>query len=217
MPVYRDENGNIIEEKTRQVDPDGSTISTQKTRSDQTHADETPTVPPSRGGSRFDQPTVKSSRPEATPASAERPSADVGAKTVLAGTRKKPAEPGEAAAPATDDPVVGWLVVIDGPGRGNAVALGVGRNSIGRDSSERVSLAFGDMEISRQQHLVITYDHRSRRFFAQPGSGQNLAYIGDEPILGTLELTPFSDISMGSTTVRFVALCGKEFDWSADA
>src|SRR5579863_6049785 len=38
------------------------------------------------------------------------------------------------AAKASDDPVVGWVVVVDGPGKGNALPLGYGMNEIGRGS-----------------------------------------------------------------------------------
>ena len=43
-----------------------------------------------------------------------------------------------------DDPVVGWLVVVDGyPGKGNYVHLGFGMNGIGRNETNRIQLDFG--------------------------------------------------------------------------
>src|SRR5688572_26193414 len=75
------------------------------------------------------------------------------------------------------DPVVGWLVVIFGPGRGASLNLGYGRNSIGRGDEERVSLHFGDEQISRIGHAILTYDPRSRKYFLQAGQGPNLTYI----------------------------------------
>ncbi|MEO0017489.1 MAG: hypothetical protein RLZZ522_772 [Verrucomicrobiota bacterium] len=56
------------------------------------------------------------------------------------------------ASPAEDlpeGPVVGWLVVVEGPGRGKSVTLGYGMNAIGREPGNRVVLPFGDMQISR--------------------------------------------------------------------
>ena len=43
-----------------------------------------------------------------------------------------------------DDPTVGWLVVVDGPGKGQVRRLGYGVNSLGRGGKSRVKLDFGD-------------------------------------------------------------------------
>lgn len=111
------------------------------------------------------------------------------------------------------DPVVGWLVVIAGPGQGRVLSLGYGTNSIGRSESERVQLDFGDDQISRSNHAVITYDMRGRRFYVQHGGGKNLTYLGDLPVLAPTELPSFAHISIGGTTLRFVPLCGSDFEW----
>lgn len=120
----------------------------------------------------------------------------------------------EAAGGQADDPVVGWVVVVDGPGRGASVPLGYGMNSVGRAKTERVCLPFGDEQISRSQHAVITYDPRGRKFFVQHGGGKNLTYIGsDEPVLVPTQLKGGEDITMGKTRLRFVPFCGVHFDW----
>ena len=72
-----------------------------------------------------------------------------------------------------DNPVVGWLVVIKGKGQGCFVRLGYGINSIGRSNTNRVSLNFGDNEISPERHIVLIYDTRQREFFIQQGEGKN--------------------------------------------
>src|SRR5258708_7684207 len=86
------------------------------------------------------------------------------------------------------DPVVGWLVVLSGPGRGNARRLGYGQNSIGRDKSERVPLDFGDSSISRTRHCFIIYEPRKRQYFLRPGDGANLTYINGELLAETRPL-----------------------------
>lgn len=113
----------------------------------------------------------------------------------------------------TDDPVVGWLVVVSGPGRGKALALTYGMNSIGRSSDERVRLDFGDEQISRKGHAMVTYDPRGRRFFVQHGGGANLTYLEEQPLLVPSPLSGGEMISLGETTVRFVPFCGPDFDW----
>jgi len=111
------------------------------------------------------------------------------------------------------DPVVGWLVVIAGPGRGNAVRLGYGQNSIGRDREERARLEFGDTSISRKKHCFIIYEPRKRQFILRPGDSANLAYLNGELVSESRPLAAGNLIELGKTTLRFVPLCGPDFDW----
>jgi hypothetical protein len=111
------------------------------------------------------------------------------------------------------EPVVGWLVIINGPGRGESFALGYGVNSIGRSASERISLDFGDEEISREKHALLTYDPKGRKFYLQNGGGINLTYISNAPVLQTIELKGGEIISIGKTELSFVPFCGEKFDW----
>ena len=115
---------------------------------------------------------------------------------------------------AMTDPLVGWLVVIAGPGQGNSVKLGHGMNSIGRSEGQRCRLDFGDTEISRKMHATVTYDPRGRKFYLMHGGGQNLTYVGDTPVLQPILLNGGEVIALGKTTLKFIALCGPDFDWS---
>jgi pSer/pThr/pTyr-binding forkhead associated (FHA) protein len=113
-----------------------------------------------------------------------------------------------------EGPVVGWLVVVEGPGRGRSVTLGYGMNPIGRDASNRVSLPFGDQLVSRQKHAMITYDPRGRKFFIQHGESSNLTYLGEQPVLAPAELEGGELIRLGDDTVlKFVPFCGENFEW----
>jgi len=113
-----------------------------------------------------------------------------------------------------EKPVVGWLVVIAGPGQGKALELGDGHNDIGRSVEARVSLNFGDEGISRKRHAIMTYDNRSRKFFLRQGDSANMTYLDAAPLLETQELSGGETIELGQTTLKFVALCGPDFDWS---
>lgn len=115
---------------------------------------------------------------------------------------------------AMDDPPSGWLVIVAGPGKGNACILRHGRNSIGRNSTERISLDYGDEMISRSNHAVVTYDPNGRQFYIQQGQGTNLIYIDGKPVLEARLLEPLTHIRIGRTTLRFIPLCGASFDWS---
>ena len=141
-------------------------------------------------------------------------------RTVLhrPGGRTPAAAPAEAGAEARAgdgmaDPVVGWLVVVAGPGKGQVCKLGYGTNSLGRGENARARLDFGDEQISRENHAALTYDPRGRKFYLQHGGGVNLTYLGDSPVLTPTPLEPMQDISLGDTTLRFVPFCGPDFDW----
>ena len=116
---------------------------------------------------------------------------------------------------AMDDPIVGWLVIVQGPGKGRSLKLGYGANSIGRGETNRISLNFGDDQISREQHTAVTYDPRGKKFYVQQGNGTNLTYLNDQPVLTPTELSARSDIKLGNTVVQFVPFCGEGFDWQS--
>jgi len=109
--------------------------------------------------------------------------------------------------------VVGWLVITEGPGRGLSKALGYGMNSIGRGDEALIRLDYGDEEISRNAHCHIAYDHKNKKFYIQHGGGQNLTYLGSDPVLSSSELSDKAEISIGKTTMTFIQLCNDSFDW----
>ena len=111
------------------------------------------------------------------------------------------------------DPLSGWLVVVRGPGKGRFCRLGYGVNTLGRGENSRVRLDFGDEDISREVHATLTYDPKGRRYYLQHGGGIQLTYLDDEPVLAPTPLDGFRHIVLGRTTLRFVPLCGPEFDW----
>lgn len=138
-----------------------------------------------------------------------RPPQDDGRTRIFRGTR----DATQALASSDLDPVTGWLVVVRGPGRGQALAVRYGQQGIGRDASQAICLDFGDQEISRSRHAGIVYDPKGRRFYVQPGEGTNLAYVDEAPVLAPTELTDGAELQLGQTALRFVALCGAEFSW----
>ncbi|MEM9267496.1 MAG: FHA domain-containing protein [Pseudomonadota bacterium] len=113
------------------------------------------------------------------------------------------------------DPVVGWLVVIKGPGLGQSVNIGIGMNTLGRDESERISLPFGDTLMSAKDHARIIYDDDSRGFFIAHGSGKSITKVDGQMVANTLPLPDRSLIELTKTThVRFVSFCDEQFDWA---
>jgi hypothetical protein len=120
---------------------------------------------------------------------------------------------GQAPAQSTTAPVVGWLVVLKGPGQGMSLPLGYGLNSVGRGPSQRVRLDFGDDQVSRDTHFSVAYDAKHRKFYLQHGGGQNLTYMNDQPVLAPAEIEGLAEIAVGNTVLKFVPFCGAAFDW----
>ncbi len=113
-------------------------------------------------------------------------------------------------------PVVGWLVVTSGPGRGAAVGLSAGMNGVGRGPENSAQVDFGDDTISREAHAFVTYDNETRLFHLSHGGKTNLVRLNNAPVLAVETLSHGDTIRIGATGLRFVALCGPDFDW-ADA
>ncbi len=114
------------------------------------------------------------------------------------------------------DPVVGWLVIVGGPGIGQYRAVFEGNNSIGRTSANRIAVDFGDEAISSEEQAYIRYDSGERSFLFVPNLAKtNVVSVNDKRPTGAVALSAMDVITMGRTQLVFVPFCGAEFDWSA--
>ncbi len=111
---------------------------------------------------------------------------------------------------------VGWIVVVDGPGRGAAYALFNGVSKIGRGEDQAIKLDFGDSSISRDNHAAIAYDNEQHAFYLGHGGKANLVRLNDKPVLSTEKVANSDLIRIGETTLRFVELCNAKFNWDVD-
>ncbi len=109
---------------------------------------------------------------------------------------------------------VGWVVVTDGPGRGESFALYSGMSQIGRGEDQTVQLDFGDNAISRTNHAAIVYDAETHKFLLGHGGKSNIVRLNDAPVVSTEPLADGDSIKIGDTTLRFVGLCNETFNWS---
>lgn len=113
------------------------------------------------------------------------------------------------------DPVVGWLVVIGGPGLGEYRPIHEGNNAIGRSGSQRIPLDFGDTSISSEEQAYVRYDSVDRSFLLVPNLAKtNVVAVNNKRPTGAVKLERMDVISMGRTQLAFVPFCGEEFDWS---
>ncbi|HOB60673.1 MAG TPA: FHA domain-containing protein [Candidatus Competibacteraceae bacterium] len=112
------------------------------------------------------------------------------------------------------NPVVGWLAIVAGPGRGEILPLGYGVNDIGRGAGARIRLDYGDAALASGNQAAIIYSARSRRFYLQLVAAD--AWLDGQLVRETVELTGGEVLQLGQTRLRFVPLCGPAFDWHGD-
>lgn len=110
------------------------------------------------------------------------------------------------------EPVVGWLVCIEGPDRGRDYRIKAERNFIGRSRSMHICIE-GDEAVSREKHAILTFNPKKGSFKIQPGESASLVYVNDEDLDVPQDLKPFDTIELGRTKLKFVPFCGTDFTW----
>ncbi len=113
------------------------------------------------------------------------------------------------------DPVVGWLVVVGGPGLGAFRPIYEGNNTVGRSPGQRIPIDFGDEAISSEEQAYIRYDSADRSFLFVPNLAKtNVVSVNEKRPTTAVPLAAMDVITMGRTQLVFVPFCGAEFDWS---
>jgi hypothetical protein len=114
-----------------------------------------------------------------------------------------------------NEPVVGWLVCIEGAQRGKDYKIHAEKNFIGRSEEMHIHIS-GDNAISRRNHAIISYNPLERNFFLIPGDGVGIVYHNNEAVYSPLELNAYDVIQMGKSKFIFIPLCGIHFDWESE-
>ncbi len=113
------------------------------------------------------------------------------------------------------EPVVGWLVCVDGPDKGIDFCLRGVKNTIGRRKDSSVCLS--DPRISRDGFpaLVVYDDRKSHKFYLAGGdsSSQNPVELQGNMLLGQSVLNPYDEIRIEDSVLIFVPFCGEDFHW----
>ncbi|MBF0320394.1 MAG: FHA domain-containing protein [Nitrospirae bacterium] len=110
------------------------------------------------------------------------------------------------------DPVVGWLVCIDGVQKGKDYRLKSERNFIGRADNMYVCIK-GDETISRNNHAVVSYNPKSNSFKVLAGDSSGIVYLNGEEVDTVKDLKAFDVIELGKTKLKFFPCCGDNFKW----
>jgi hypothetical protein len=177
------------EQKTRPVRPSGMDIPP-------------PLPPPLPGASTAVPPPIASPMPPPAPIiqAAARPGATVrvGLKATDAGKT---------------DPVVGWLVCLEGPDRGKDFRLHMEKNYIGRAPGMDVILD-GDNTVSREKHGVIIFDPKRQAFWVLPGEASGLVYLNGDIVHSPTQMHADDVIEVGKTKLVLIPFCGEKYTWS---
>ena len=110
------------------------------------------------------------------------------------------------------DPVVGWLVCIEGAEKGRDYRIRSERNFVGRDPKMDICIG-GDDAISRDNHAVISFNPKKNSYLLTPGEGRGIIYLNEEEVATPTELKAYDTIEMGQTKLLFVPFCGENFKW----
>lgn len=113
------------------------------------------------------------------------------------------------------DPVVGWLVCIEGPDKGKDYRLYNKINVIGRSQENDVVLD-KEQTVSQRNHARLAYDAKHNNFQIIPGDGSNVIYVNDEPLYVPHLLSAYDVIEFGDTKLMFVPFCAPQFQWNQE-
>jgi hypothetical protein len=125
--------------------------------------------------------------------------------------RKQAEERGDA--DVAIDPVVAWLVCIEGADKGRDYRVRDGNNFVGRGDNMDICVR-NDDTISRENHAIVTYDSRDKLYYFAPGSGRNIVRLNGKPVLTVSELHAYDRVEIGASIFVFVPLCGGAFSWA---
>src|SRR5579883_456992 len=109
---------------------------------------------------------------------------------------------GETGGESRTDPIVGWLVCVEGPDRGRDFRIRAENNSIGRSPKMDICIA-GDPRISRDNHATVAFDPRNAEFRLIAGASRGLVYLNGKMLDASSVLQPYDTIELGDSKLTF--------------
>ena len=114
------------------------------------------------------------------------------------------------------DPVVGWLVAINGPHAGRDWPLFSEGNTIGRAKECRVMITGDDTIGGQKPHAILWYDPWSEdwneAYYLESGAA-HLSFVNGRRVVGHRFLAVYDEIRIGRTTLLFIPLCSERWSW----
>ena len=112
-----------------------------------------------------------------------------------------------------NDPVVGWLVCVQGKEKGKDHRIHSEQNMIGRSDKMDITI-HDDDTISRENHATLIFDPQDKTYYISQGQGRGIVRLNGKAVLGgAAQLQPYDKIDLGQSQFIFVPLCGEAFDW----
>ncbi|MFI3172707.1 MAG: FHA domain-containing protein [Eubacteriales bacterium] len=109
------------------------------------------------------------------------------------------------------EPVVAWLVCVQGVERGRAYLLYAGRNFVGRSVKSDVCIA-DDREVSGEDHCSIVFEPRRIVYMIARGNGESVLIDG-KPLQDSCMLQGEEEIQIGSSRFIFIPYCKEGRTW----
>jgi hypothetical protein len=113
------------------------------------------------------------------------------------------------------EPVVGWLVCVEGKQKGKSFELKGRINTIGRSDKMDISIR-DDKTISNENHARLGYGEKNNRFTLIPAENKNVIYLNNEDVYIPTPLAAYDIIDFGETKLIFIPLCCDKFNWNSD-
>jgi hypothetical protein len=110
------------------------------------------------------------------------------------------------------EPVVGWLVCLEGPDRGKDYRLHNEKNYIGRAPVNDIVVE-SDNTVSRERHGLVIFDPKKHVFWALPGDAAGLVYLNGEIVNSPTEMHGDDVLEIGKTKLVLIAFCGPKYKW----
>ncbi|VAW75536.1 hypothetical protein MNBD_GAMMA12-2753 [hydrothermal vent metagenome] len=117
-------------------------------------------------------------------------------------------------------PVVAWLVIIEGVGEGSYVPIFTGPNLIDfskyeDDVQQYKQELCAELGVKEKAQLQINYDKKSPHYSLQYG-GSGSINLNNISIQETAILSAYDRIKIGNTVMMFIPFCGEYFQWPDD-
>ena len=100
------------------------------------------------------------------------------------------------------------------PARGQDLRLGEGRNFLGVDAAGNPAVLDANSPLAVRRGIVV-YDPQDNNWCALPGSSNELCTLNGKSLIEKMPLTAGDTFAVGGAQLRFVPLCGPEFNWNA--
>lgn len=113
------------------------------------------------------------------------------------------------------EPVVGWVVAVTGPEKGQDYRIVAEKNLIGRAENMDIAIK-SDESISRESHAIISFNPKKQNFLLYPGDSKRLVYLNDEEVINPEKLNAYDTIEVGETRLVFIPFCGENFQWDKE-